>query len=176
MPIRGTDKCGGEATCISFASHMEIADEIRNQHPEIRYIILSSDDKSVISNATLEASKPEGKWRFLINSFDSQARLQGSTVGSKDAEKSETEMPMALLQPLSSLHLQLRAKYFVLNGNSIWHGLIGKLVQHGGCGFCSGISIRWLDKETNPKYLSCGWTNEKNPLCVERKKKKLWRR
>ncbi len=45
--------------------------------------------------------------------------------------------------------MQMRAKYFVLNCGSNYHGLLRVLITHGGCGFTSHPTIICMNDQVN---------------------------
>merc|ERR1712232_45706 len=135
--------------------------DIRRYDPTVSDIILTSDSGAFLAEAQ-HGSKHFG-WRFIFNSLD----LSGSKNKGWRPKNNSFEEPTIKL--LTSLHLQMRGKYFVLNGNSWWNSLIGALASSaGGCSFVSNPMILNLDKEKNKNYLLCGINNRENPECRRR--------
>jgi hypothetical protein len=59
----------------------------------------------------------------------------------------------------STLHLQLRGKYFILNCGSNFHALISMLIKHGGCGAVNKPHVFCLNEQFG-KFRICDlWGN-----------------
>jgi len=68
-------------------------------------------------------------WHFIINRNDIV-----HTTGSVGSQRQQNEtMDAIFLSMLSTLHLTLRGKYFLLNCASNYHALIKLLVDEAGC-------------------------------------------
>mmetsp|Transcript_29999 Transcript_29999/g.82308 ORF Transcript_29999/g.82308 Transcript_29999/m.82308 type:complete len:472 (+) Transcript_29999:56-1471(+) len=156
MPIRGSsDKCGHESQCLSFEQYMQLAEAIRNYDPNVRDIIFTSDNATMTDSAR-RFDNSTSRWRFIFNARDAEGR-QGWR-GTFSTLETQT------LISITSLHLQLRGKYYILNGNSHWHQLIGRLVSEGGCQFVTDPMVVWLDQQDN-KFRLCGIMNQQAWRC-----------
>eukprot|EP00928_Gymnodinium_smaydae_P081434 TRINITY_DN64961_c0_g1_i1.p1 TRINITY_DN64961_c0_g1~~TRINITY_DN64961_c0_g1_i1.p1 ORF type:complete len:513 (+),score=99.75 TRINITY_DN64961_c0_g1_i1:53-1591(+) len=169
MPVRAqADKCGGgaladgkknkgESQCLSFQDLMRLAESIRRYDPEVRDIILTSDSADVIAQA--RAVPASSGWRFIFNSEDASGREGGGWRPPREAFELPTK------KSLLSLHLQMRGKYFVVNGNSHWGDLIALLASNaGGCSFTSDPMV--IDLRTQAgNFFVCGVKNQDDGRC-----------
>ena len=167
MHVRSTaDKCGGtlpngdtlhgarwvkgEMQCLRFDEYMELADQIRQFDPAVREVIVTSDSSTVIDQARAFAQK-NASWRFTFNAANENPNA---------AYEERHSSLLADRLSLASLHLAFRARYLILNGNSMWDRLIGQLVEHGGCSLAHAPQTIFLDRQRRGKFLSCGIMNQ----------------
>jgi hypothetical protein len=121
----------------------------------VQYIIFSSDSKGAIQEAT-EFSTKQGNWTFIFNPMDRTGRQNGGWR-SQDSAQAVADA----LQSMTSLHLLLRGKWFLLNGASHWHTLIALLVKHGGCSLVRKPQVLMLDEQFG-KYKICAFEKNRN--------------
>lgn len=159
---QGEGKDGGskkvrtaESQCPSFKRLMELAEDIRKVDRRVQYIIFSSDYKPAIKEA-VEFSKTATNWTFIFNPLDQDGRENGGWRSSDPAR-----IVKDALQSITSLHLLFRGKWFVLNGASHWHNLIGLLAEHGGCSVVRKPQVIMLDEEIG-KYTLCKFGDDRN--------------
>jgi hypothetical protein len=153
LPVRGTDKCFRESECHSFEKLMKLCNLIRQYDPKVRDIILTSDSRS-----TLDAGRAWGNksgWRFIFNDADQVGRGSGKAIN----KNSPIDLEADMLTMLTTLHMTLRGKYFVLNGNSFWHTLISILVERGGCSFVRDPILIYLDQQNHGDFMLWGVRN-----------------
>lgn len=131
LPIRGSDKCETwgalwETRCLSFDLYMEFAEHLRDLDPKLDTIILTSEDPQYLQNRTTY----EDRWRFVLNNYDISPGVGGpGEVFKKNFTKDEI-----FLSFMSTLHLQMRGKYLILNCGSNYHTILRQLVDYGDCG------------------------------------------
>lgn len=140
MPVRASDKCrghsiahsaNGEEVCITLDLYMKAAEKVRQKDPNVDTIILTSESRRMVEDSRKYGE--DGRWRFVYNTVDV---MQGTgSTNEKTLEKS-TSRSKGIESALTSLHIQLRARYFVLpyqpNGGrpySSWLLSIGHLSQ-----------------------------------------------
>ena len=127
MPLRGSDKCGLESTCPSFASHMAAAERIRAAHPHVSTILLTSDDVTYLK----EWPNYSPRWRFVLNNDDVHQATGG--LRKEQANLIGHTKRDIFASMLGTLQLQLRARYWLVNCKSEWHRLIVELARTGRC-------------------------------------------
>ena len=103
MPLRGSDKCGLESTCPSFASHMAAAERIRAAHPHVSTILLTSDDVTYLK----EWPNYSPRWRFVLNKDDVHQATGG--LRKEQANLIGHTKRDIFASMLGTLQLQLRA-------------------------------------------------------------------
>ena len=95
---------------------------------QVNTIILTSEDEEVLN--TDRTPYTQTGWRFILNVGD-VAHATGNVV--LQQQTANVTMDSVFLSMLSSLHLILRGKYFLLNCASNFHALIKVLVDEAGC-------------------------------------------
>jgi hypothetical protein len=142
LPIRASDKCrghsigdsaGGEHDCkeVGIEEAMRLVDEIHAFDPTVDTLILTSEDPATIQRGTQLASQHAGAWplsaggkglRVLTNRGDA---MQGSGSATFLVEKAKadnsTSVADQVVSALSSLHLQLRARYLIATYSTSFH-------------------------------------------------------
>jgi len=169
LPMRESlDKCGHESECFgAFGQYALLAEKLRAEVPALRWIIITSDNREILDQAR-EWSRQQGdRWRVIFNPLDT-----GEGTGFWSVEKRSQKDPVRfVLSFLSTLHLQLRGKYYILNGNSHYHTLIGEIIAHGGCRFVAKPVIYWLNKSPDKRFLLCSGFKavlKDDPYCMKR--------
>ncbi|GAB5360479.1 hypothetical protein AAMO2058_000631700 [Amorphochlora amoebiformis] len=118
MPVRASDKCHGhkvegsapgEEDCLTLEHYMERANEVREKDPEVDTIIFTSESKDMV-NKSSQYSK-SGRWRFVYNDLDV---MPGTGSTNEETLKKSTTKSLGIEGALVSLHMLLRAKYFIL--------------------------------------------------------------
>eukprot|EP00468_Gymnochlora_sp_CCMP2014_P003946 CAMPEP_0167762342 /NCGR_PEP_ID=MMETSP0110_2-20121227/12710_1 /TAXON_ID=629695 /ORGANISM="Gymnochlora sp., Strain CCMP2014" /LENGTH=472 /DNA_ID=CAMNT_0007649197 /DNA_START=110 /DNA_END=1528 /DNA_ORIENTATION=- len=118
MPVRASDKCfghkvaysaSGEEKCITLDTYMERAEDVRKQHPEVDTIIFTSESPKMVENS--KAYGKDGRWKFVYNTIDV---MPGTGSTNEDTLKGFNTRSKGIESALTSLHMQLRAKYFIV--------------------------------------------------------------
>jgi hypothetical protein len=149
MPIRASDKCrdpyggGPESTCPTLDAYLALADVLREWDPRLRYLILTSEDPEYVANITQHAGKG---WEFVINPYDRMPAVGGPEflIPPRPGQPSVDEQFMSFF---TSLHLQLRGRYFLLNCASNFHRVLAHLVKGGGCSLARRPVVLCLDEQ-----------------------------
>eukprot|EP00469_Lotharella_globosa_P012980 CAMPEP_0167781702 /NCGR_PEP_ID=MMETSP0111_2-20121227/6081_1 /TAXON_ID=91324 /ORGANISM="Lotharella globosa, Strain CCCM811" /LENGTH=398 /DNA_ID=CAMNT_0007672397 /DNA_START=173 /DNA_END=1369 /DNA_ORIENTATION=- len=120
MPVRASDKChghsiqgsaAGEEDCLELEQYMKVADDIRTMRPEVDTIIFTSESRDMVEQSKKYSIEKGGKWKMIYNTVDV---MQGTgSTNTATLKKSKTRS-LGIQSALISLHLQLRAKYFVV--------------------------------------------------------------
>eukprot|EP00804_Cyclotella_cryptica_P027372 CCRYP_008813-RB/>CCRYP_008813-RB protein AED:0.04 eAED:0.04 QI:690/1/1/1/1/1/3/190/327 len=127
VPIRRSDKChghdikgsaAGEMACQSFDTYLEGVKHFVSFDPRIQNIIVTSEDKSACEEFVALVKKELPMLRIVVNVGDVQ---QGTGSGSKLEEYAEGATNAAVVaSALTSMHMHLRARYFVITTKSTW--------------------------------------------------------
>jgi hypothetical protein len=139
VPIRRSDKCqghnitgsaAGELDCPPLESYLAGVKQFIAFDPLIENVIVTSEDKSACDEF-LELMKLElPSIRIIQNVGDVQ---QGTGSGSKLEAYTEGASNAAVVaSALTSLHLHLRARYFVLTSKSTWTSTIAVMARAYG--------------------------------------------
>jgi hypothetical protein len=171
LPIRASDKCNdgfrlnhssyaGETNCLSFSTYMEMAEIIRQNDRRVNTIILTSEDQRFVD----ARQNYTDRWRFVINPRDV---MQGT--GDPKLMAEQHGMDRTFVSFMSSLHLQMRGKYFISNCKSNFHKILRDLVVEGGRAFMPSPVVICMDEERG-KFRICGDHNKMvNGKCLKLK-------
>lgn len=157
LPIRGSDKCESwgilwETRCLSFDLYMEFAERLRDLDPKLDTIILTSEDPQYLQNRTLY----ENRWRFVLNTYDVSPGVGNpGSVFQKNFTKDEI-----FLSFMSTLHLQMRGKYLVLNCASNYQMILRHLVEYGDCGVYRSPIVICMDDQYGKFNLCHSFSNQ----------------
>jgi hypothetical protein len=170
LPIRASDKCNdglrlnssyaGETNCLSFSTYMEMVEIIRQNDPRVNTIILTSEDRRFVD----ARQNYTDRWRFVINPRDV---MQGT--GDPELMAEQHGVDETFVSFMSSLHLQMRGKYFILNCKSNFHKILRDLVVEGGRAFIPSPVVICMNEQKG-KFRICGDLNKKiNRNCLKLK-------
>ena len=133
-------------------------------------VLLTSDDSKVLeeqkrfmADDTLRASLSFTP-KFILNNHD----VNQSNVWSRPTVTADQQ----LLNTLSSLKLQLNAKYSFGNCCSHFHSVIFDLLK-GGCGITKHVHTECLQENENPEFQLCCNPNQQPQLCVRERDERL---
>jgi len=107
-------------------------------------IILTSEDERYLK---YDRSAYTDRWRFIVNKHDEMPSTGWITGMQEWAKKNNRTIDTVFLSSLSSLQLQLRGKYFLLNCSSGFHKTVAELAIEGGCALASKPVIICLQKQ-----------------------------
>jgi hypothetical protein len=174
LPIRASDKCNdefrintsawaGETNCLPFSTYMEMAEVVRLNDPRVNTIILTSEDRRFVDARHDYADR----WRFVINHHDV---MQGTGDPRRMVE--DHGVDRTFLSFMSSLHLQMRGKYFILNCKSNFHKVLRDLVVEGGRAFVNSPVIICMNEQSG-KFRICGKFGSVDRRCLRQKAKEI---
>jgi len=143
MPIRGSDKCPGESTCLPFANYMNLA-----QEEFATSVILTTEDEKILD----QRHRYRNQSNFYVNTKDT---LQGTGNVHTFGDEADDIMESSLL----AIQMQLHSSIVLGNCCSNFHLMIFDLVREG-CGAPNAVA-KCL-QETK-ELVCCGWT--KTPEC-----------
>jgi len=146
VPIRRSDKClghnitgsaRGELDCPAIAYYLEGVKKFVEFDPLIENVIVTSEDKSACDEF-LEMMKEElPTLRVVLNVGDVQ---QGTGSGSKlESYVEGSANANVVASALTSMHLHLRARYFVITSKSTWTSTISVMARVYG--FASDVFV-----------------------------------
>jgi hypothetical protein len=146
VPIRRSDKCHGhsiegsakgELDCPPLESYLKEVKRFVDFDPNIDSIIITSEDASAALEFISMIERHLPQLRIVTNKDDVQ---QGTGSASKlESYKSNVENEQVVASALTSLHMHLRARYFVITTKSSWTSTIAILARVYG--FAAGDVI-----------------------------------
>ncbi len=147
IPIRRSDKChghnitgsaAGELECPPLQAYLDGLHQFMLFDPLIENVIVTSEDKSACDEFLdlLRRNYPDNNTlRVIVNVGDVQ---QGTGSGSKlESYVEGADNADVIASALSSMHLHLRARYFVITSKSTWTSTITVMAR--AYGFASDI-------------------------------------
>ena len=136
VPIRRSDKCmhhnvtgsaGGELDCPPLEEYLDAVRSFVKMDPLIRHVIVTSEDPTVCPEFIKLISKELPQLTVVQNVGDVQ---QGTGSASKlESYKATAINEDVIASAMTSLHLHLRARYFVLTTKSSWSCTISILAR-----------------------------------------------
>ena len=169
VPIRRSDKCighnvtgsaRGELDCPPLETYLDGVKQFLEFDPLIENVIVTSEDKLACDEFLTILTKELPSLRVVQNVGDAQ---QGTGSGSKlEAYMEGTSNANVVASALTSMHLHLRARYFVITSKSTWTSTIAVMARTYG--FASEIFV--IDIGPNKNDFSayarngCGITRE----------------
>ncbi|KAL3789123.1 hypothetical protein ACHAWO_012656 [Cyclotella atomus] len=136
VPIRRSDKCHGhsiegsakgELDCPSLNSYLKEVQRFMEFDPNINSVIITSEDSSAASEFVSLVQQHLPQLRIVTNKDDVQ---QGTGSASKlESYKTNVENEKVVASALTSLHMHLRARYFVITTKSSWTSTIAILAR-----------------------------------------------
>lgn len=145
VPIRRSDKCHGhsiegsakgELDCPSLDTYLREVQRFIQFDPNIHNIIITSEDSSATSEFISMIQQHLPQLRIITNVDDVQ---QGTGSASKLESYKSVENEDVIASALTSLHMHLRARYFVLTTKSSWTSTIAILAR--AYGFASDVLV-----------------------------------
>ena len=154
MPIRRSDKCkghklmgsaAGELDCPPLEKYLGGVRAFLEFDPLIENVIVTSEDKMACDEFLQMLQKELPQLRVVRNVGDVQ---QGTGSGSKlEAYEEDSNNRNVVASALTSLHLHLRARYFVITSKSTWTSTIAVMAR--SYGFASQIFVNDIGPNTN---------------------------
>ncbi|KAL3822393.1 hypothetical protein ACHAXA_010871 [Cyclostephanos tholiformis] len=154
VPIRRSDKCHGhnitgsakgELNCPPLRSYLDAVRHFVDHDPSIENVIVTSEDRYACDEflSVLRHEMPE--LRVVLNVGDVQqgtgsgTRLESYVEGASNAD--------VVTSALSSMHMQLRARYLVVTSKSTWTATIAVLARVYG--FASEVTVIDIGRNKN---------------------------
>mmetsp|Transcript_9589 Transcript_9589/g.19889 ORF Transcript_9589/g.19889 Transcript_9589/m.19889 type:complete len:452 (+) Transcript_9589:200-1555(+) len=154
VPIRRSDKCfghaiagsaKGELDCPPLETYLQSVRDFMKFDPLIDTIIVISEDNAACSEFIKLVKKEIPSLRIVTNVGDVQ---QGTGSASKlESYKEGASNADVIASALTSLHLHLRARYFVLTTKSSWTSSIAILARVYG--FSTDVYVIDIGKNKN---------------------------
>mmetsp|Transcript_29423 Transcript_29423/g.48276 ORF Transcript_29423/g.48276 Transcript_29423/m.48276 type:complete len:292 (-) Transcript_29423:61-936(-) len=154
VPIRRSDKClghnisgsaGGELDCPPLSLYLEGVKKFISFDPLIENIIVTSEDKSACDEFLELMKKELPSLRVVLNVGDVQ---QGTGSGSKlESYVEGAANANVVASALTSMHLHLRARYFIVTSKSTWTSTISVMARVYG--FASDIFVLDIGRNVN---------------------------
>mmetsp|Transcript_17368 Transcript_17368/g.37497 ORF Transcript_17368/g.37497 Transcript_17368/m.37497 type:complete len:206 (-) Transcript_17368:497-1114(-) len=154
VPIRRSDKCtghslegsaAGELECPPLEKYLSGVKTFLEFDPLIENVIVTSEDKSACEEFLQLLQKELPKLRVVQNVGDVQ---QGTGSGNNlEAYVEGSGNDNVVASALTSMHLHLRARYFVITSKSTWTSTIAVMAR--SYGFASQIFVIDIVPNTN---------------------------
>ena len=154
VPIRRSDKCFGhnvtgsalgELDCPPLEMYLDGIRQFMQFDPNIENVIVTSEDKSACEEFVEILQKELPQLRVVLNVGDVQ---QGTGSGSKlESYVEGAANANVVSSALTSMHLHLRARYFVITSKSTWTSTIPVMARVYG--FASEIAVLDIGRNTN---------------------------
>jgi hypothetical protein len=192
IPIRASDKCIGESECISFEKYMIMMGRVWKKHqPDIlesmkrkgrrQAVLPESFNGSLIvtseapemrkAQEIFEKQRPRGllpfNFRFVNNDYDHSQGTGNPLLMGKSVANKTVAMDEMMLSAISSLKIQLHARYTIGNCCSNFHLLMFDFLRDG-CGASRNQLSECMQDNEDPEFrLCCQWT--KTGECLAKK-------
>jgi len=154
VPIRRSDKChghnitgsaAGELDCPALHIYLDGVKKFLEFDPLIENVIVTSEDKSACDKFLEMMKKDFPSLRVVLNVGDVQ---QGTGSGSKlESYVEGAANANVVASALTSLHLHLRARYFIITSKSTWTSTISVMARVYG--FASEVFVLDIGRNTN---------------------------
>ncbi|KAL9189901.1 hypothetical protein ACHAXT_009576 [Thalassiosira profunda] len=154
VPIRRSDKCHGhnvtgsakgELDCPPLSLYLDGVKQFLLFDPLIENVIVTSEDKSACDEFLQLMKKELPSLRVVLNVGDVQ---QGTGSGSKlESYVEGAANANVVASALTSLHLHLRARYFMITSKSTWTSTISVMARVYG--FASDIFVLDIGRNKN---------------------------
>ena len=136
MPIRGSDKCGHEMSCLVMEEYPKIVSSLKANHSEINAVIITSEDPNVIlwmkqnqQNLTVSGIQP------IFNDYDDPP---GTGMPRSKRCGNDTSCLSTWFNMWLTVRLQMNAKHMVIPPGSNINNLIWTLTETFDCGLDQG--------------------------------------
>jgi hypothetical protein len=156
FPIRGSDKCRRESTCLSFDSYIDLAhQQIKEYFPMDPYnvsLIITTEDSKI---AEMSKNFTSSKFKIVMNTNDV---LQNS--GRPSTFKFKRQARNIMISSLVAIKLQLLSRHMIGNCCSNFYLLLRDL-QNFGCGMA--LESACLQDALEERFhIQCMWDRTKD--------------
>jgi hypothetical protein len=131
--------------CPPLSSYLEGVKQFVNLDPLIENVIVTSEDKSACDEFLRMLREDMPNLRVVLNVGDVQqgtgsgSMLESYVIGANNAD--------VVASALTSMHMQLRARYLVVTSKSTWTATIAVLARVYG--FASEVSVIDIGRNKN---------------------------
>jgi hypothetical protein len=151
MPIRGSDKCKSESTCLKFDKYMMLAKETwhaeeTNDQPR-GTLIMTTEDESLFQQRLLFTEQSNFPLDFVVNDQDSFQGSGNANVFGEDADN-------IMLSSLIAIQMHFYAGHVFGNCCSNFHLMLFDFLREG-CGLTTQATCL---QETKDYNVCCAWT------------------
>mmetsp|Transcript_13465 Transcript_13465/g.25730 ORF Transcript_13465/g.25730 Transcript_13465/m.25730 type:complete len:407 (+) Transcript_13465:61-1281(+) len=174
LPVRGSDKCGKpvnagdetsrgssrfEAACLPFHTYMEAVNRLKEIDTEIDTVVVTSEDQTYIDAAMIfrKTKSAEAGLSFVFNTLDEH---QGDSRMQALANSGLFSHHIIMISMWTTLELQMRAKYYLINCNSHWHVWIVAM-RRALCGSSTPVVFCLDEQRSHSPYFMCTQENMK---------------
>ena len=154
VPIRRSDKCkghnitgsaGGELDCPPLDVYLNGVKQFLGFDPLVENVIVTSEDKAACDEFVELLTKELPQLRIILNVGDVQ---QGTGSGTKlEAYVDQASNVDVVVSALTSMHMHLRARYFVITSLSTWTSTIAVMARVYG--FASEVFVHDVGRNHN---------------------------
>lgn len=154
VPIRRSDKCyghtiegsaGGELHCPPLDVYLDGVKKFLDFDPLVENVIVTSEDKAACDEFVELLKRELPQLRIILNVGDVQ---QGTGSGSMlEAYVEQASNEDVIASALTSMHMHLRARYFVITSMSTWTSTIAVMARVYG--FASEIFVLDVGRNHN---------------------------
>jgi hypothetical protein len=179
LPIRGSDKCRLESTCLPFETYMDLASDTFRSSPSPRGssgaisdllssadgrpgLLMTTEDPDIFKQANAFRSNASFPYALIVNDNDN---LQGSGKPRNFRRKKAVDVAReTIVSSLVTLQMHLTPATVYANCCSNWHKVLGKIIK-AGCSAHADTSFVCLNVApppmNNSKYrLCCQWKQD----------------
>lgn len=154
VPIRRSDKCyghtlegsaRGELDCPALDVYLNGVKQFVDFDPLVENVIVTSEDKAACDEFVELVKKELPQLRIILNVGDVQ---QGTGSGSMlEAYVDQASNEDVVVSALTSMHMHLRARYFVITSLSTWTSTIAVMARVYG--FASEVYVHDVGRNRN---------------------------
>lgn len=153
LPIRGSDKCNRETTCLPFDTYMNLANEVWLEHfagHDKGSVVVTTEATDVANASRMYAASYAGGGGTLSIVMNDEDVLQDT--GRPRTPKYRARADDVMESTLVAMRLQFHTKFTIGNCCSNFHLVLFDLLQHG-CGLSE--TQQCLQETTNASYHAC---------------------
>ncbi|GAX24241.1 hypothetical protein FisN_4Lh058 [Fistulifera solaris] len=172
LPIRASDKCDIEMECMSFANHLDAAqeswqafDHAQSQQP---FTIVTTESQKIKDEMNLlkRTNATDFVSALVVNHLD-VTQNTGYFKPSPIENTYDKGTDEAILSAMASLRLQLYPRFTLGNCCSSFHLMLKDILSEG-CGAYHDHVFQCLQTHANPQFRTCcSW--DKSADCIARR-------
>jgi hypothetical protein len=176
MPIRASDKCKMESSCLTLDDYMALAkvtwditsnststqSHIQSQPP---VILITTESPTILSKVQAMEKQTDGWFQLATNRGD----LDPPGSGRFSQKQSAVPADKAMLAAMSTLQLQLSSSILHLNCCSGFHRII-KEFSLAGAGALANAQVNCLSESTDLRFRICCYRSK---LCLRQREEHM---